>query len=272
MDIFTLFRAVLKCLPARMAYRITAWLAELPPRVRPTDSDKKLLKEGQAFTFGGEDRKRYAWSFGSGPLVICMHGWGGLGAHMIPLAKKIAEKGFLVVVFDVTGHGYSTSMRVAFRDFSRDLKALTDQLDREVYALVGHSAGALCMMASRELEGISAKKYVCISAPIRPYPPLIVMRKKLHTPEKMIEKYSTYLAQQFEHPWEKIPEKAFSPEENSDLIILHDTTDKFVAHDDADTIHRIWPRSTVIKTSGNTHRNIIWSSEVMDRVASFIQV
>lgn len=271
MDILALLKIVLKYLPANTAYTITAWLAERPPRVRLTPFDKKLLAQGEAFSFGPAERKRYAWSQGDGPLVVCMHGWGGLGAHMMPLAKKIAEKGYRVVTFDVTGHGYSTSKRVSFRDFSRDLKALIDHLGLDVYGLVGHSAGSLCMMASRELENIRAKKYVCISAPIRPYPPLTIMRKKLKTPEAVIEKYSGYLAQQFGHPWAEIPQHAYFPEQNAELLIVHDITDKFVPHTDADVIHEFWPHATLIKTSGNTHRDIVWNSDVMEHVSDFIQ-
>lgn len=271
MDIFTPLKLALKISPASINYKTVGWLAERPPGIRPTAEEKQLLRTGEAFTFGDNGRTRYAWRFGNGPLVICIHGWGGLAAHMTPLAREIAGKGYTAVVFDVTGHGRSVSKRVSFRDFSKDLGALAKKLDCDIHALVGHSAGALCMMASRELEGITASKYVCISAPIRPYPPLKIMRKKLSTPKHIIDKYSLYLADQFGHSWQTIPEHAYHPDGRSELLIIHDTTDKFVSHEDADTIHALWPASALMKTTGNNHRSIVWDPAVKERAVNFIQ-
>ena len=89
-------------------------------------------------------------------------------------------------------------------------------------------------MAGRELEGLGAKKYVCISAPQKPYPPINLIRKKLGVSELVIKRYKDFLAGQFNCRWEEITQRAYASEPEGQLLLIYDETDRFVEHTDGD--------------------------------------
>src|SRR5690349_14362414 len=45
------------------------------------------------------------WSFGDGPPVYLVHGWGGRADQLSPLVWPLVESGHKVVLFDGPGHG-----------------------------------------------------------------------------------------------------------------------------------------------------------------------
>ncbi|MBK6516554.1 MAG: alpha/beta fold hydrolase [Polyangiaceae bacterium] len=45
------------------------------------------------------------WSFGEGPAVLLVHGWGGRGAQLRGFIEPLVSRGRRVVLFDAPGHG-----------------------------------------------------------------------------------------------------------------------------------------------------------------------
>src|SRR5687768_13955762 len=65
-------------LAARVAQRI--WFT--PPRPPLPEASKGFLSTGQRVELAVGGRRLVAWSWGEGPTVLLMHGWGGYGAQM----------------------------------------------------------------------------------------------------------------------------------------------------------------------------------------------
>ena len=264
-------KPLFKIIPENAAYAVTRLLAAIPQKTTISKQDKAILSDAKRLEFG-PNKGKVAWSWGEGPLVILVHGWGSCGAHMGSLAKDVSAKGFQTVAIDITAHGESSGKRISFRKFSRDLAALVKFLDQDVYAYVGHSAGGLCTMAGRKLENLSAKKYVCISAPQTPYPPITVIRKKLAVSDGIVERYKNFLADQFNCSWEEITQQVYACEQESQLLLLYDESDRFVDHIDGDAIKACWPSATLFKTQGIKHSQQVWAPEIKEKVVSFLQV
>lgn len=53
--------------------------------------------------------------------------------------------------------------------------------------------------------------------------------------------------------WSAITQICFSSEEYEPLLLLYDTTDKIVNHEDGDQISKFWKNATLIKCHGNKH-------------------
>jgi len=262
-------KLMINIIPEDAAYALTCFLAALPHKTHLKNQDKAILSHAKRIEFGPNNSKT-AWSWGEGPLVILVHGWGSCGAHMGVLATMLASKGFQSVAIDITGHGDSAGRRINFRDFYQDIGALVRFLDQDVYACVGHSAGGLCMMAARELENLSAKKYVCISAPEKPYPPIKLIRKKLGVSDRVIRRYKKFIADQFNCQWYEITRHVYLNNLQSQLLLLYDDTDKTVDHTDGDEIKDHWPSAILVKTQGIKHSQQIRSPEIQEKVVEFI--
>jgi len=189
---------------------------------------------------------------------------------MAGLAQGLAQDDFRCVFFDAGGHGDSATDGVGFDTFIRDTSALSETLAQPVFAWVGHSAGALGMMASRRLKGLSAERYVCISAPRFPYVPIETLRRNTGAPERILDLVKPIIAAQFESTWADLEENgAFMPE-SKPLLLVYDRSDERVRHEDADQIAESWPGAHIVKTDGYGHNKILQAPEVLNAIRSFL--
>jgi pimeloyl-ACP methyl ester carboxylesterase len=258
-----------------------------PMPLRPQDA--ALLEGAQAFRFGPED-SRCAWTLGEGPLVLMIHGWGGRGVQMAPLARSLALAGFRCVFFDVGGHGDSRREPIGFDVFVNDAAALTNHVAEPVFAWIGHSAGGLGMMAARALRGLKAERYVCIAAPLFPYVPIETIKQKFAPSEQVIDLVKRALAAQFESNWPALEAgEVFQPgfarnahardgdaqnanERNArKLLLAVDIDDERVRHADAERIAEVWPGARIVKTEKFGHNKILQSPEVLAQTLAFLK-
>ena len=61
------------------------------------EQDAVLLEDAAQFSFGPQN-SRPAWSFGTGPVVLLVHGYSGRGIQMAQLARTISRHGFRAVI------------------------------------------------------------------------------------------------------------------------------------------------------------------------------
>jgi pimeloyl-ACP methyl ester carboxylesterase len=238
-------------------------LIERSPRMPLRDEDAAQLACMETWLFGDDANKR-AWSIGTGRLVVLVHGWGGIGAQMAPLAAAIAAAGFRCVLFDALGHGQSGSGRIGFDGFGDDVAELCASLGENPYALIGHSAGALGMMAARYRRAVSAQQFVCLAMPIFPYVPLETLKAKFGFTDEMVLPLKPALAAQFDRSWAELEAGCvFAQRSNEHLTLVYDRSDPRVRHTDADTIAALWPGTRIIKTEGLGHNRILRSPEVI---------
>ncbi len=89
-------------------------------------------------------------SWGSGPTVVLVHGWGSRASRLGALAVALVEAGFRVVAFDAPAHGESTGRFASLPEFARALVDVAEAAG-PIHGLVGHSlGGAAVAMAMRQ--------------------------------------------------------------------------------------------------------------------------
>lgn len=234
--------------------------------LRPEDAD--LLDSAEPFRFCGDTRQ--GWSVGDGPVVCLVHGFGGLGVQMMPLAQHLAAQGFRAVFFDAGGHGASYPGRIGFDTFIDDTAALCDAIGPEVHALVGHSAGGLAMMRARQVHGVRASCYGVIAAPLFPYVPLDRMRGQ-GAPEEALDHVKAVLSDQFRISWSALAAgESFLPDGDAPMLAVYDTADDRVRHSDAERIATLWPGTRIVKTAGQGHNRVLRAAETLAAVADFV--
>lgn len=268
--LIALARQTLKLVPDGMAFALTDRLAAMTRRPALDEAERQAMARAEQIRFGA-GRANVAWAWGTGPLVILVHGWSGRAAQMAPLAARIAESGFRAVAPDVTGHGDSPGRHTHWRYFLRDIPALAETLGEPVYACVGHSAGALTMMAARHAGNVSASRYVCICAPSHPFPPISEIRKKLAPRPAIIERYKAFIAEQFANSWDDLVPGLVYSGLGADTLLFYDTTDRFVDHAEGDKIAAIVPGARLLKTDRYSHVRILAAPELHAAVCEFLQ-
>lgn len=263
----TLVRAALKVVPDSTGSAITRALAGRIPPLGVLPAQQLALATATKFSYGDGGR---AWSWGAGPSVVFMHGWGGRAAQMAPLAAHVAGLGFRAVAFDVTAHGDAKDRRARWSYFLRDVAALTRVLGEEAHAYVGHSAGALTMMAARRAHGLRAGRYVAICAPSHPYPPISAVRQRLDPRPGVVEAYKAFIAGQFGVPWAELESGSAWDGVGEDLLLFYDEADRFVDHTEGDRIAGLCPGARLVKTKTHGHVRVLAAPELADAVGAFL--
>ena len=90
-----------------------------------------------------------AWDVGSGPAVVLPHGWAASHAVWIPVARRLVESGYRVVLYDQRGHGASTrgTAPLDTTTLARDFALVLEARDVADAILAGHSMGGMTVMA-----------------------------------------------------------------------------------------------------------------------------
>ena len=269
--------ALLERIHKPAAFRLTSFLISYPQTGPANERDKTFMQEAHRIEFKRNNKnngkcKRVALSWGEGPLVILVHGWEGRSTQMSVLAKHLAASGFQAVALDITAHGESNGRKVSFRDYIDDIDALIKYLGKDVHAMLGHSAGGLCMMAAREMLNLEANHYVTISSPSAPFPLIDVVRRRLKVSEPVIDMIKAKVAKNFDCNWAELERgKAFKQLRNDEqLLLVYDTSDNMVDHSQSDVIQNIWPDAKVYKSDGLGHFKPLWAEDVIERVSQFL--
>lgn len=262
-------RFALRTLPRTIATRLM--IAAANRSIRPEVSAAELEALEGSFEFSyGDPPGRVARSWGDGPLVLLVHGWGGRAEQMAPVAKALAKLGYRAVAINVTGHGSSAGGSTAWSHFVHDLAALGRELRVPVRALVGHSAGGLAAMVAQWHGLIEAERYVCIASPSYPYPPLEGVARRLAPPAGLLRRYRAYLASELQADWSQLEGCEAFAGLGSRLMLIYDEKDRFVAHTQADRIASVCTGARVHKTSAYGHTRLLMAAEVRDEICRFI--
>jgi len=263
-------KVVVDLVPESAGFSIVRTLAARTQPLPVAPFEKEAMLQASKLLYG-QNNQNVAWAWGKGPVVIFVHGWGGRAAQMAPLALHVAKLGFRSVALDVTGHGDSPEQNTSWGDFLRDIADVSRAENEQIFAYVAHSAGALSMMAARNSKGVRAQRYICISAPSYPFPPISVIQKKLNPKEGVMNRYKQYIAEQFDSTWEKLQEGSSYTNAGSDLLLFYDETDRFVNHTEGDRIKALCPGARLIKTNAYSHQDILSAPELVEATTEFLK-
>jgi len=262
-----LIKSTIRWMPTGVALACAQHLASRPPRSSISDTERAAMEKATRLP-GLKWNGDAVWSWGVGPTVLLVHGWGGRAAQMAPMALEIARQGMRAVAFDVSGHGDAPEPLAKWEFFIRDIGLMSRKLGN-VHGHVGHSAGGLCMMAARNLYALPPSKFVCICAPSHPYPPVRGLAQRLNPRASVLERYKTFLANQFQSSWSDLEAGAAYRSAGSDLLLCYDHKDRFVAHSDGDRIQGFCPGSQLLKTKAHGHTRILAAPDVIQSVTDF---
>jgi pimeloyl-ACP methyl ester carboxylesterase len=260
-------RMTIRHLPEEIALGAVLTVASRPPRMEMSDEAAAALNTGIGLATAPGAIP--AWSWGDGPNVLLVHGWGGRAAQMASIAQSLAARGYRTVAFDVAGHGASPHAEARWEYFIRDIARLAHWLG-DVEAVVGHSAGGLAAMAARRASLLHANKFVCVCAPAYPYPPIRRAEQRFDPGPRVIERFKTYLGEQFQTTWSDLENGWAYEGAGSDLLLYYDEGDRFVDPADGRRINKICPGSRLVMSSGFGHTRILSSTDAVCAIAEFL--
>lgn len=270
------FRILERFAPALGTYWATRlWFMQpvVPAAVRQRKLPKNLsAKKFEVDTANGCIR---GWSWGRGPNVYLVHGWGGWGLQLARLVEPLVVAGYRVVSFDMPSHGDSDPGKWGARSstLAEFVEALHTVIKSQgdAHALVGHSMGATATAAALR-EGVTADAAVFVS-------PMADPVRYTHGFASMLgfgENIRARLQQKIEHraglpmDYYNVPRMARDMRTPS-LLVIHDRYDRETPWTDGQSIAQTWPQARLISTEGLGHRKILSETSVIQAITQFLK-
>ncbi|WP_298436562.1 alpha/beta hydrolase [Ottowia sp.] len=142
---------------------LTYALLTRPPRVAERHWQAQLRRQAsnEWLTFGHGRLACSSW--GQGPTVLLVHGWGARATHLGRLVLPLVAAGYRVVAFDGPGHGRSSGSFATLPDFAGAVAAVGAHAG-DVHALVAHSFGVPMALWAQAGWGLRVRRQVLFSS------------------------------------------------------------------------------------------------------------
>src|SRR5690606_8412736 len=245
-----------------------------PPATRPGPEGRRWLARGRRLDVRLHGRPLAAWSWGRGPAVLLVHGWGGNAGQMRALGQLLVERGLRVVAFDAPAHGASGPSRlgrqvsmIEIADALRVVAAVAGPLA----GMVAHSGG--CTATALALrDGWRGPERLAFIAPFAlPSKAISPFARAVGASAEVAAGFSDRVQRRFGRPWTDfdvpaVPRLRTLPP----LLVVHDRDDREVPWSHGHAVADAWPGARLRTVHGLGHRRILRDDAVLAQVADFL--
>lgn len=262
---------------SQVAPDLTARWAEkaflTPGRKPPSPDELAILDRGHRFSvpFGGGHLA--AWSWGDGPTVYLVHGWGVSAGRMTPLVDPLLRNGFSVVAFDAPGHGLSAGKTSSVIEIAAGFRAVVDWTaagDAGSHAgAIGHSVGGSAIGMAMK-HGPHFRRVVFIGSPSSLEARSREGATHLGLSSDVVSRMQTRIEGRFGIKWKELSVENYLPDPPVPLLLVHDVGDRSIPVEESARIAGIWPGAERLLTEGLGHNRILQEPEVIARAVAFI--
>ncbi|HKQ64577.1 MAG TPA: alpha/beta hydrolase [Methylomirabilota bacterium] len=259
---------VLSAAAPALAARRAARLFTTPPPVRRPSAEIDLLGTARArpMHVGGRRVETYTW--GAGPAVLLVHGWGGRGAQLGSFVGPLVARGFSVVAFDAPGHGASELGTVTIPEITDAIRAVADSRG-PLAALIAHSIGATA--AVRALwDGLDAGAVVLVGPSADLTTPALRFSETLGFSRDVRERMHRVIEERVGRSWSVFDALELAPGLTVPALVVHDRGDAEVPWQHGAALARAWRGSEMLMTEGLGHRRILRDPDVVAAAVAFV--
>jgi len=243
------------------------WLRPIKMPIRP--SDKSIYEKSDRFDVVARGQAYQVQSWGTGPLVVLVHGWDGRGSQMYSFIAPLVARGYQVVTFDIPAHGNAAGNQVDPPLAAEVVKAIATRCG-PVEAFVTHSFGSTWTLIA-VAAGVSVKKMALLSPPQSLRKIYDKFQQRLGIPKRVGQSLTKKLEQIHGDLWNNYSNEMLVKRlKGISAIVIHDEGDKEIAFDEGLTVAKAWNGCEFMKTTGLGHYRILKSENVIDRVVNLI--
>jgi hypothetical protein len=255
-----------------------AWAAErlflTPPRFTAPDRERDVLSRARSGAIRVAGRRIATWTWGTGPRVLLVHGWGGRGGQLGAFVEPLVAVGFSVACFDGPAHGASEGRVATIPELAETLGAVADALG-PVRGIIAHSGGGAVSgwsVRRRLLDGfVELPEAIALVAPagdFRGYFERFKEASGLSTAGR--KRLDRRLEARVGAPSEAFDLSSFAADLPMAALVVHDREDAEVRWAEGASIAAAWPSAELVTTRGLGHRRILRDPAVVARVTAFL--
>jgi pimeloyl-ACP methyl ester carboxylesterase len=261
------FRTLGTVAPARAA-SIAERLFTSPPQHPIQEKEKEFLATGAPFTVPHGVLTLAAWTWGSGPPVLLMHGWGSRAGRFRYFVPALVAAGFRAVALDGPGHGLTGGRHATLPEFAAALTRVAASVG-PVRGYVGHSLGAASVLFAM-MRSVPAAPAVLLAPPADPEFFWKRFVRHLRIPPAVGSMVQDNLQRRLGFNWADVDGRAIAKKLDVPLLVVHDADDEDVTPADGAAVAAAARQGEFMGTSGLGHRGIMRDAEVVDRSVAFL--
>jgi len=257
--------AVAPPLAARLAERLFL----TPPRHRAPERERAVLASGRRFDVPLAGKRLVAWSFGQGPPVLLVHGWGGRGGQLASFVEPLVVAGLSAVTFDAPGHGLSSGRQSSLPELALAVTRVAESVG-PLHGLVGHSMGASAASVAIA-DGLPVGRAVLIAPPADAAEFYGRFARAIGISADVGRETRRRIEDRFLVSWSKLNAERLGPRLELPLLVIHDRGDPEVPWIDGAVIADACPNATLYTTDGLGHRRVLRDPDVLAAAVGFLR-
>jgi pimeloyl-ACP methyl ester carboxylesterase len=248
----------------------TMWLTipRYNGRTRPN------IPPGTPFTVPLRNRTVRGTTWGAGPTIYLVHGWGGASAQLLSFVPPLLAAGHKVVTFDALGHGASDPgqlgpRRTTIPEMAKALTAVVKD-HGQPHAVIAHSAGASSTFYALR-DGLRPTRIVFLSPMAQPTDLTKVFAATMGFGERIRTGMTRRVGEIAGAPWDdfdmptQVTRIAPPP-----LLTIHDPADRETRYADSVALSRTWPETELVTAKGLGHWRVLRDPGIIARAVDFV--
>jgi pimeloyl-ACP methyl ester carboxylesterase len=209
----------------------------------------------------------YRW--GTGPVVLFVHGWSGRGNQVAAFVEPLLRAGFQVLAVDAPGHGETPGDSTNILECAAVLQAI-EHAYGPLHGAITHSFGGM-VLAYAMNHGTRVGRVVSLSAPATVEFLLDGFAQTLDMPSAVVANLRQRLDRRFEGGyWERTSMLNNVRDLAVPALVIHDADDTSVPWQQAEMIAAAWPGARFMRTQGLGHGRILRDRGVVEAAVAFI--
>ena len=240
-----------------------------PPRPFHTDRQRQMLDRAEAQDLGCSSGRLATYSWGKGPAVLLIHGWGGHAGQMTEFAAPLTDAGFRAIAIDLPAHGRSAGKLSSLVHFSEAIHVAAHAF-APVHGVITHSLGGAALIWALR-QDFTARRTVLISPQAQLNDYWRAFRSSLRMSDAswaaMVAKSERWLGVSFPelHP------RVGAPRMTAPALILHGEDDRLSPVNEGRELARLWPGARIEEFAGTGHLSILRHEQAIRAASLFMQ-
>jgi len=243
-----------------------------PSKYEVKSTDEAILERGNNTRVPFEGGELAVTTWGDGPAVLLMHGWGGARAQMTGFVDPLLFAGYRVVAYDQPAHGESDGKMTNLLEIAPTMDLIAKQ-EGPFQAIIAHSFGTLITsyaLVKRNFPPPARLVYFGAFNQLMDSLPRFQVLAGL--PDEIIEGLRAMIYENFGRDvLESITNVSLTPQINIPALMFHDAADNVTPIDDSRAIARVWKSARLIETEGLSHRGALQSKTIHEQVIQFLK-
>ncbi len=250
--------------------KVTKLVREQGFTVKPyhlSTRQRALAKQAHSFflEFNRNRIKVYEW--GSGPVILLVHGWAGRALQMDAFVQPLLDKGYKVVAFDHKGHGESSSRFSSFPEIVRSTGLVAAHYADALYGVVAHSIGSNSMF--KVSENIDRELKIVAVAPMEKFLGWLEgMRMRIGIYEQLFAQIVRQIEADSELSLADLCVLDYEKIKLHDVLLVHDKFDRMNKISASHELQKNLQGTRLIETEKLGHSRILANAEVVEKVVA----